>query len=264
MLDVYRTLLKTAIAVQLQYRASGAIWMIFSILDPVVFLVVWSTVARSQGGEVEGFTPREFAAYYIALMVVNHATFTWIMHEFQWRIREGHMSFLLLRPLHPIHEDLADNLAYKLVMMFVMLPAALVLALLFRPDFSAPAWALAAFVPTLIGAFVVRFLLGWAMALAAFWTTRTDAMNQIYFALLLLLSGRIAPVELLPEWLEWTSRALPFYWMAAFPVEVLLGRVSPGAAAEGLAIQLAWTAALLVVLVFTWRLAVRHYSAVGG
>ena len=40
---------------QIQYRASGMIWMLGGTLEPVIYLVVWSVVARSQGGEVAGF-----------------------------------------------------------------------------------------------------------------------------------------------------------------------------------------------------------------
>lgn len=264
LLRLYAAFFETSFAVQLQYRASGAIWMIGSILDPVVFLVVWTTVAASRGGEVAGFTGAEIAAYYIALLVVNHLTFTWIMHEFQWRIQEGQFSYLLLRPVHPIHGDIADNLAYKAVMLVVLVPAVLVLVVLFRPAAPTAAWSLAAFVPSLFAAFALRFALGWTLALAAFWTTRTSAVNQLYFTCIVLLSGRAAPLEALPGWLERTAKALPFYWVAGFPVEVFLGRLEPGAVARGIGVQALWAAAMVVILAAAWRGAVRRYSAVGG
>ena len=69
---------------QIQYRASGMIWMIGAVLEPLIYLVVWSTVAEARGGEVGGFTSQQFAAYYITLMMVNHLTFTWIMQVFQF------------------------------------------------------------------------------------------------------------------------------------------------------------------------------------
>ena len=85
------------------------------------------------GGEVDGFGAGGFAAYFLAAMVVNHATFTWIMWEFEYRIRNGKLSPLLLRPIHPIHRDIANNLTFKLLTLAVVLPVAAVLALLFRP-----------------------------------------------------------------------------------------------------------------------------------
>ena len=61
-LELYRVLTRVQVLFQIQYRASNVIWMIGSILEPLVFLVVWSTVAEAQGGSVQGFGPREFAA----------------------------------------------------------------------------------------------------------------------------------------------------------------------------------------------------------
>jgi ABC-2 type transport system permease protein len=258
----YRALVRVSVAVQLQYRASGVIWMIGSILEPVVFLAVWSTVARGEGGTVEGFGPRELAAYYVALLLVNHLTFSWVMHEFQYFIQTGQFSFLLLRPLHPIHEHVADNVAYKAVMLVVMAPAVALLWLLFEPRFEVgPGLALA--LPAVGLAFALRFLVEWTLALAAFWTTRVTAINQVYFAVLMFLSGRVAPVALLPEGLRGAADALPFYWMIGFPVELAIGRLEAGDALRGLAVQLAWIAAALGALSALWRVALRQHAAVG-
>ena len=55
---LYRAQFKTTIAEQFQYRGALVIWLIGLILEPVIYLSVWSTVARSQGGSVDGFNPR--------------------------------------------------------------------------------------------------------------------------------------------------------------------------------------------------------------
>ena len=263
-LDLYRSLGRVSIAQQLQYRASGMIWMIGGILEPTIYLVVWSTVARGEGGMAGGYTPGDFAAYFIVQLLVSHLTFSWIMHEFQFRIQQGELSALLLRPVHPIHGDIADNLAYKLVMMVVMVPALVVLSLLFHPHFDIEPWAAALFVPALLLAFAVRFLFEWCLALVAFWTTRVNAVNQTYFALHAFLSGRVAPITLLPGILPTLALGLPFYWMLAFPVELLLGRLSPDEAVRGLGAQLLWALASLGLLALLWRSAVKRYSAVGA
>ena len=262
-LGLYRALLRISFLGQIQYRASAVIWMIGSILEPLVFLAVWSTVARSQGGEVAGFGEREFAAYYITMLVVNHLTFSWIMHEFQYRIQYGALAFELLRPIHPIHRDLCDNLAYKAMMMAILAPAVAAMVWGFEPRFDVEGWALLAFVPVLLLAFAMRFLFEWALALVAFWTTRVMSMNQIYFAVLMFLSGRIAPLDVFPEWLRQAAHVLPFYAMIALPVELFLGRVGPDALLRGVLVQLAWLAVAAATIAGSWRLAARRFTAVG-
>ncbi len=264
LLEVYRAQFKTSIGIMLQYRIAMVIWLIGLVVEPVIYLVVWSTVARSSGGQVGTFTSGDFAAYFIVMMLVNHATFTWIMHEFEYRIRHGQFSPKLLRPIHPIHADIADNIGYKTITLAVILPASVGLMVAFRPAVQLVPWAAAAFVPALVLAFVLRFLVEWSLALVAFWVTRVAAINQMYFVALLFLSGRVAPLELFPAPIRWLAAVLPFRWMVAFPVELLLGRLTTHETLIGLAAQGAWLLLSLAIMTLLWRTAMRHYSAVGA
>jgi ABC-2 type transport system permease protein len=262
--DLYRQQFRTTVAVHLQYRASLAIWLLGQILGPLVTLSVWMSVSRSGAGSAGGYGPSDFAAYFIVLMLVNHLTFTWIMFELEYRIRHGTMSIALLRPVHPIHSDIADNVSYKMLTFPLIFVVAVALALGFRPTFHVSLWTAAAFVPSLFLAFLLRFLLEWTLALAAFWTTRVSAVNQIYFVMSYFVSGQIAPLSLLPPVVQAAGLILPFRWTVGFPVELLLGRLTPLQGLEGLVVQAVWVGALLLILRFAWRAGVRTYGAVGA
>ena len=264
LLAVYRQQLRTSFAGMLQYRAALVIWLISQALDPVIYLIVWSTVSAASGGEVGGYTRGDFAAYFLALMLVNNVTYSWIMYEYDYRVREGTLSAALLRPLHPIHADIAENLASKMVSTPGMLLVAVALGFVFRPEIRLVPWALAAFVPAVALAFVLRFLMEWTLALAAFWTTRVSALNQTYFVALLFLSGQVAPLTLFPGFVQAIGWALPFRWMISFPVELLLGRLTPAQALVGFAAQVGWIAVAFVLVRIVWRAGVRQYSAVGA
>jgi len=262
--DLYRAEFRTSLATMFQYRAALVIWLISQVLDPLIYLIVWSTVAVASGGSVAGYTTGDFAAYFIVLMIVNHLTFTWIMWEYEYRVREGTLSAALLRPVHPIHADIAENLSSKMVSTPGMLLAAMILALIFHPTFHFTPWAVAAFVPAVALAFLLRFFVEWTLALAAFWTTRVGALNQMYFVAILFLSGQVAPLALFPPTVQTAAALLPFRWMISFPVELLLGRLTPQQALTGFAAQLGWIAVSLLLLRLVWRLGVRVYSAVSG
>lgn len=264
MARLYVQQFRTTLAMLFQYRASLLIWMIGHVLEPLVYLIVWSVVASGGGESVGDYAKRDFAAYFIVLMLVNHVTYTWFMYELEYRIRHGALSFELLRPVHPIHWDFADNVSTKIITMPFILGVAGLLALLFRPALSLELWAMALFVPALGLAFIVRFLLEWTLGQAAFWTTRVGAINQTYFVLLLFLSGQIAPVSLLPRAVQVVATVLPFRAMVGFPVELLLGRMTPGEALMGLGIQVAWVVIGLALLRVVWRAGLRVYSAVGA
>jgi ABC-2 type transport system permease protein len=262
--EVYRQQMKTSFAAMLQYRAALVIWLISQVLDPVIYLIVWSAVTGASGGEVGGYTRGDFAAYFLALILVNNITYSWIMPEYEYRVREGTLSAALLRPVHPIHADVADNLASKMISTPMMLALAVGLGFIFRPEIRLVPWGVAAFVPAVALAFVLRFLIEWTLALAAFWTTRVSALNQTYYVALLFLSGQVASLSLFPGFVQAIGLALPFRWMVAFPIELLLGNLSVGEMLVGYAAQLAWIGVGLVLARVAWRAGVRQYSAVGA
>ena len=237
-IDIYWTFFKTTLAIQFQYRVAMSIWMIGRILEPIIYLVVWTTVAQAKGGSLGGYSPTDFAAYYIVLMLVNQITFTWIMHEYDFRIRHGSLSALLLKPLHPIHSDIADNVAYKVLTLVIIVPAVALLYGLFDPVFNTDVEAALYSIPALILAFFIRFFEGWILAITAFWTTRNEALNQMYFALSLFLSGRIAPISLLPDPVQTLADFLPFRWTMACPTELVVGSLTLQEIHSGLLAQL--------------------------
>jgi ABC-2 type transport system permease protein len=138
------------------------------------------------------------------------------------------------------------------------------LAVAFRPALRPEPWAVAAFVPALALAFLLRFLSGWTLALAAFWTTRVFAINDMYIVTMFFLSGQMVPLSLLPGPLLALATALPFRWMVGFPAELLLGRVSPDGALAGLAAQVAWLALHAAAAAVVWRAGLKRYAAVGA
>lgn len=197
-------------------------------------------------------------------MLVNQVTYTWAMYEFEYRIREGTLSFALLKPVHPIHSDIADNVSSKLITTPFMILVAGVLTFVFHPSLSAAPWAVALFFPALLLAFAIRFLLEWTLAQSAFWTTRVGAVNQIYFVLMLFLSGQFAPLTLFPYPIRVAAYVLPFRWLISFPIDLVSGRLTLNQAFLGLGAQAVWLAASYFIFRIVWRAGVKVYAAVGA
>jgi ABC-2 type transport system permease protein len=169
-----------------------------------------------------------------------------------------------VRPVHPIHQHIANNLTFKLLTMAVVIPVVVVLTIVFRPNFTISVWTALAFVPALVLAMALRFAVEWTMASLAFWVTRVNAINQLYYVVFLFLSGFVAPLDLLPGPARAIAALLPFYRMLGFPVELLLGRLSPTQVLVGFGAQLGWLALALLLLNVAWARGVRQYSAVGA
>ena len=146
---------------------------------------------------------------------------------------------MLLRPIHPIHEDLAVLAGWKAVVIVLWLPIAAFLTLIFHPTLAPPV-EIAVFFVAIWGAYVMRSLELWMLGLVTFWTTRVGPVFDIFFTAELLLSGRLVPLSLMPEWAQNLAGVLPFQWTFGFPIEAL-DRPAPGdELLAGLGIQVLW------------------------
>ena len=262
--DVYVQEMKIAIAEQIQYRVANYMYMLGMVAEPVIYLVVWSTVATQQGGSVAGITVGQFAAYYIVWTLVRNINIVFTPYGWEERIREGRMSAQLLRPLFPIVEDLGFFLGWKPVVVLLWLPIAFFLALVFHPVLNPSPLAIAVFAVSLLGAYLIRSLNQSSLGLITFWTTRVGPIFQLYIAAELLLSGRLVPMALMPDWVRAIAGVLPFQWTFGFPIEALVGNLPTEQLLGGLAMQLLWIVIGSILVRVVWRFAIRRYSAVSG
>jgi ABC-2 type transport system permease protein len=263
-LDYYLTRARVQIQSNFQYRVATYMWLVGMLAEPIVYLVVWTTIARQQGGDVQGITAGQFAAYYIVWTLVRNMNIVFTPYGWEWRIREGQLSASLLRPLHPLHEDIAGFAGWKVVTIVMWLPIAAVLWLAFDPEFGTRPAEIAVFCVAIWGAYLIRTMFLTALGMVTFWTTRVSALFELAIGLELLLSGRLVPLPLMPGWAEDVAAWLPFKWSFFFPIDVLVGDMTNRELLEGLGMQLLWIVILTGLFAVVWRYAIRRYSAVGN
>ena len=229
----------------------------------MVYLVVWRTIAESQGGAIGGYTADAFTAYFIVWTLVRAMNLALTPYVWDWWIQRGRLSDFLLHPIHPIHRNIAWFAGMKLVWIVMWIPIAAVLTVTFRPSFEFGVVDIAAFLVVMWTGYVIRFLVLWALGLISFWTTRTSAIFEIVIPGELLLSGRLVPLSVMPQWVQTLANYLPFKWTFQYPIETAIGRLSNGEIAAGLGIQILWIVGLWVGSMAVWKVAVKRYTAVG-
>ena len=99
--------MRMAVQEQFQYRTANYFYMLGMIAEPVIYLVVWTTIAEQQGGSVQGLSVGYFAAYYIVWTLVRNMNIVFGAPYWEHRIREGELNRDLLRPILPLHYDIA-------------------------------------------------------------------------------------------------------------------------------------------------------------
>jgi ABC-2 type transport system permease protein len=256
------TLLRVGFAEAVAYRAEFVVWLLSTNM-PLVMLALWTAVARD--APVGRFGQREFVAYYLAALVVRLLTGAWVIWELNQEIRQGTLSFKLLRPIHPLLGYAAQNVAAVPVRLLVAVPVAVVLLFTAAGEHVTRDPVLLALFPlTVFAAWLINFLAMSIIGSLAFWFESATSLFDVWLGLFGIFSGYLVPLELYPAWVGSVARALPFRYMLAFPVELVTGTLPRAEALRELGLQAAFVAILFLATRAAWRVGVRRFSAVGG
>jgi ABC-2 type transport system permease protein len=255
-------MLRVGLAEAVAYRAEFVVWLLSTNM-PLVMLALWTAVARD--APVGRFGQRDFVAYFLAALVVRLMTGAWVIWEVNQEIRQGTLAFRLLRPVHPLLAYACENVAAMPLRVVLSLPVAL--TLLFTLGGSHLTrdpllWAL--FPITVVGAWLITFLAMSIVGALAFWIESAGSVFEIWMGLFGVFSGYLVPLELFPGWVTQLARALPFRYMLAFPVEMIIGLESRPRALAELSVQWLFVGLLLLGALGAWRLGLRRFAAFGG
>jgi ABC-2 type transport system permease protein len=265
MLQIYRRFWQVNWYEQWQYRANLLMYLLYWLVSPVVYLAVWTTIARTQGN-VGGLTANDFVTYYLTLLIVDQMTSDITIHLLAYKIQDGTLSGELLRPVHPILTNtLVNNIAFKALVFMVFVPVWLILVMLFQPDYSmVTVGSVLQAIPALALGFGINFLIGSMITSLAFWTTRVFSIGEFYMGLFVLFSGEFVPLQLMPPLIQRLADILPFQFFIYFPVQIILGRVALDTMLWKYAYALLWLVISYILFRIVWREGLKRFSSVGA
>lgn len=262
-LAAYPGLLRSSTQVALTYRGRMVLWFLSGFF-PLLLMTVWLTVV-AESGPPDGWTSGDFLSYYAAATLLWNLSGQHVVWEWDADLRSGDLSTRLLRPVHPFHQYAASDLGHRVVFLAMLVPALVVAALVVPGlDYGLDPLRAVGVAVAVVMAYVLSVLMASTFGLVGFWSTQTTNLWMLWWGIGSFASGWVAPLELMPDWLQRVAAVLPFRTTMGFPVELLMGRLDGAEVVQGFAVGVAWTAAFAVVYVLAWRPAVRRYQAVAG
>ncbi len=261
-LKPYPTLLKAYYAQSIEYRGQMIIWILSSVL-PLVMMLVWIQIANTQG-PINGFDSIDFVSYYLMVTLFRRLTGAWIFWDLDAHIRLGTLSPQLLKPLHPLHHLFTHVLASKPIQMAFVLPPIIVASVLTGAHYDLRLPIILLSLLAAAGALLIEFFVQAVIGSLAFWISHGAALADVWFWSRSLLSGWIISIAMFPIGLQTLLIYLPFRYTLAFPIEIILGGLTPQQMAVGFAIQFTWVLIFFGLFQLVWQRGLKLYGAVGA
>lgn len=242
------------------YRVQSLVWMLTGIM-PIAVLMVWFEV--SQERDIYGYSRADLSVYFLSMYVVRQVTSIWVLQRVDEDIRRGRMAFLLIRPVAPIYCYALEHVAEKMVRVPIILIVFCVGVMLANVVDRFQVGKVIAFLPALLLAWAIIFLLYYCLGLIAFWINNVLAFDALLWTVYTVLGGALIPIDLYPQWMGAVLRLLPFAASLDFPIQILMGKQSLMQCLEGFLLQLFWLMVLMRIHSALWRRGRLRYGAAG-
>jgi ABC-2 type transport system permease protein len=263
----YGKIFRASLIERLAYRGDFLLGTVLRFLPMVTTILLWKAIYGEDKEELEGFTFRQMIAYLLLVHISRmFSSMPGLASGIARDVREGTLKKYLIQPIDLIAYLLAYRVAHKVAYIATSFLPYAALFFLCRGYFERlpDPWTLAAYVAALLLGFLVGFFFEAAMGMVGFWFLEVTSVLYVVNTLSFFVSGHMFPLDLLPPFWEGLLKLLPFQYLAYFPAAVFLGKVRGEELAYGLAAELAWAVAFMILARWLYRLGLRRYSAYGG
>ena len=246
----YRSMVKMRFLLLLQYRAAAlagiATQLMWGFLKIMVLQAFYRAAVKPQPLALEQ------AVGYVWLGQVMFRMLPWDGDsDVQQLIRTGNVAYELCRPADLYAMWYARAVAMRVaptvlraVPLFAvtlfMLPPSYALKL---PSVS----SLAAWLLAMVGALLLGCAMTNLMNISMFWTISGEGINRLMPAVMMVFSGMLVPLPLLPDWAQKVFAILPFAGLMDTPTRFFVGELAPEEVWVFLGRQLIWTAVLIAL-----------------
>lgn len=233
---------------------------VFGFLKAYVLLALYE-----HQREIGGFDARDAVTFIFVSQGFLATVGAFGSLEIAERIKTGDIVSDLYRPIDFQNYWLAQDMGRAgFHAIFRGIPPFVIGAFVFDLVLPTSPVVIAAFLVGLALAAVLSFAVRFIVSLTAFWLIDERGAVQITGLVALFMSGFVVPVNFFPGWLADVARVLPWAAYVQLPIEVFLGKHHGADLAAVLALQVAWTVALLAAGRLVLAAATRKVVVQGG
>ncbi len=248
----------------LAFRARYYVGVLTYLFNVAVYYFIWRAVFV-HAPTVAGMRLPEMITYVAVGWTIRSFYFNEIDRDLATQVQEGRLAMNLIRPVDfqaVMIADAAGQSAFRATLFTVPIGIALALVFHVQPPRSAVAAAL--FLVSAVLSFFLVAAINFLVGLVAIRTKSIQGILRAKYLIVELLSGLLIPTTLFPEPIRSILLASPFPHISFTPTRLYLGLLTGWRAAGALALQAAWTAALLLWGQLEWRRSRDRITIQGG
>lgn len=254
-------------AIKLRFESSknykNAILMeILGSLFTLIFLVlIWSVLLK--GGSLKGYDLKSIIVYYLFinfLAILYGFAGGFIPPVLSRLIMSGEIKDYLVRPFNFLYYFIFFNFGKSVVSFGLVFLLFVLFFLFFKGSFL----DLAVLLFIILISTIFFILIRSAVGLLAFWLEDVSVLAMLVYFFIMILSGRIIPLDFYPNWLLKIIDWLPFKYMYYLPSAYFASKISSVEIIKGLIILMFWSLIFALIDKWLFNQGIKKLKAYGG
>lgn len=259
-------LAKLGIVTNLEYRFN---FIIDAFIQPIltvgIEVLLWLAIFKTANDQqlIGGFGPQAYLAYAVWAPFLGRITISWMYESMMVEeVASGSINAILSRPISFFEYYLSQLIGYKLITTVFSLMVPIIASMYF--DLPIHFDRLPLILLLVVYYLVLVHMMSFLISILGFYLTRVRSFTLLKNLTLLLLSGELVPIDLMPKFLSKIFLFLPFSSGVYVPLAYLTGRGDINLLKTGF-FNVTWAIALLgVFCVIFWKRGVREYTGTGA
>lgn len=249
----------------LEYRFN---FIIDAFIQPIltvgIEVLLWMAIFQTAtDGQIGGFGRQDYLAYAVWAPFLGRITISWMYEAMMVEeVASGSINTILSRPLSFFEYYISQLLGYKVITTAFSLMVPLIASI----AFDLPIYFLRVPIALLLIVYylILIHMLSFLVSIIGFYLTRVRSFTLLKNLTLLLLSGELVPIDLMPKALEKILLILPFSSGVYIPLAYISGRGDVELLKQGFVNVTVSILILGVFCVICWRRGIRQYTGTGA
>lgn len=243
----------------------ASIWTIIAATHALVMAFTWLIVADGRDN-LGALSTGQVIAYYGLMFISWYLIGGNVHHMVSNMIARGELSGKLTKPLYPFAEKIFLEQGWKTLGLLTGTPVLIMILIGFGGqteiafDLSNLLWT----IPSILMGAIIFLTKDIIIGCTTFWLQSDKGTQHMDVLMMTIFGGDLAPLALMPIWVQSLANVLPFRYIFALPIEIFLGQHTGIDLLMALGVQLLWLVAFVWLAGIIYRRGLIAYEAFGN